>query len=203
MKADGGYADHKILSGLNLITRNTHDIWVLHVQERVELDAPFDPTFENEIELEAGSIITYDYLLAAYNSDKRRKFYWGSYINVGEYYTGHQLRLGGDFRYRIQPHGSIALNYDLARFVLPNPFKPAYLVYLAPRIEYAFSRRVFFSSVIQYQSQTDNFNYYVRFQWRYRPLSDIYVVYSGNMNTEEHSFTFTNNGMVIKALFWF
>lgn len=203
MDADGSYSDHFSISGLHAITRNTQDIWLVHIQERIELKEPFDPTFENDVKLEPGLKTTFNYIRFAYGSDRRRKFFWSSNIDVGEYYTGSQVRFEGAFRYRMQPHGSVTLNYNIGRFDLPDPFEPAYLFFVAPKIEYAFSRKVFLTSVVQYQSQADNFNYYLRFQWRYRPLSDFYVVYSGNMNTENESFSFTNHGLVVKAQFWF
>ncbi len=203
MDADGGYADHYVETGLHAITRETHDIWLVFIQERISLDEPFDPTFENDVQLEPGRVTTFNYGRFYYATDRRQRFYAQANIDVGQYYTGTQAKVEGAFSYRMQPNGSIGLNYNVGRFVLPDPFEPANLFYLAPRLEYAFSRKAFLTSVVQYQSQLDNFNYYLRFQWRYRPLSDIYVVYSGNMNTESGSFSFTNHGLVVKALVWF
>lgn len=150
----------------------------------------------------AGQVSTFNYGRLYYATDRRKRFYTRANIDVGEYYTGTQAKVEGAFTYRVPPNGSIGLNYNVGRFVLPDPFEPAYLFYLAPRLDYAFSRKVFLTSVVQYQSQLDNFSYYLRFQWRYRPLSDLYVVYSGNMNTAAGSFSFTNHGLVIKASIW-
>lgn len=200
MNADGSYSDHFIISGLHAITKATHDIWLVHIQERIALKAPFDPTFENDITLDSGQITTFDYARFAYASDKRKRVYWSAGVDAGEYYTGRQIRSDGEVNYRIQPFGVIGLNYNIGRFMLPDPFKPSNLLYVAPKLELAFSRKVFMTSIVQYRSQGDNLNYYFRFQWRFGALSDFFVVYTHNRDSGTNDFR--NHSLVFKVVAW-
>lgn len=48
----------------------------------------------------------------------------------------------------------------------------------------AFSKSVFTSVFFQYNSQTNNTNINARFQWRFKPVSDIFLVYTENYFAE-------------------
>lgn len=200
MNTDGSYSDHFIISGVHLITKKTHDLWLVHIQERIALKAPFDPTFENNVKLDSGTVTTFNYARIAYGSDRRKKFFWSTNIDFGEYYTGRQIRTEGEFSYRIQPYGIVGLNYNVGRFMLPEPFAPANLFYVAPRLEYAFNKKTFLTSIVQYRSQGNNLNYYLRFQWRFGALSDFFIVYAHNRDTEAG--TFRSHSLVFKTVIW-
>ena len=200
MNANGTYSDHFFISGLHWIKKNTQDFWIVHIQERIALKTPFDPTFENNTRLDSGLVTTFDYARLAYGSDKRKKFFWSFATDLGRYYTGNQIRADGEVGYRIQPHGIIGFNYNIGRFVLPYPFKPASLTYIAPKLEYAFTKKIFLTSVVQYRSQGNNLNYYFRLQWRFGALSDFFIVYSHNRDTETASFR--SHNLVFKTVIW-
>lgn len=200
LTADGRYSDHFLISGIHFITRKTQDFWLVHIQERITLREPFNPVFTDNHKLDSGTVNTYDYVRLSYTSDTRQPFYWSSTIDAGGYYNGTQVRAEGSFNYRVQPWGILGLNYNINRFSLPKPFNENRIYYIGPRAEFSFTRNLFFTSVVQYNSQADNMNYYARFQWRFRPLSDFYIIYSGNQNTQLNSFH--NHNLVMKIIVW-
>ena len=71
------------------------------------------------------------------------------------------------------------------------------------------SRSVFFTSYLQYNSQYKNVNINTRFQWRFKPVSDLFIVYTDNYfysfeNAGPYSnFTPKNRAFVIKLTYWF
>jgi hypothetical protein len=81
---------------------------------------------------------------------------------------------------RFQPKAflSLILNYD--KITLPAPYSSADIWLISPKIEITFTKSVFWSTLIQYSNQRDNFGINSRLQWRFAPLSDLFLVYNDN-----------------------
>ena len=63
---------------------------------------------------------------------------------------------------------------------LPDPHSDADIWLLTPRVEITFSKSLFWSTLIQYSNQRENLGINSRLQWRFAPLSDLYLVYNDN-----------------------
>jgi len=51
---------------------------------------------------------------------------------------------------------------------------------VSPKIEVTFSNKLFWTTFVQYNEQRQNTNINSRAQWRYKPASDIFLVYTDN-----------------------
>ncbi|MEM1406410.1 MAG: hypothetical protein AAGG59_06520, partial [Bacteroidota bacterium] len=71
---------------------------------------------------------------------------------------------------------------------------------IGPRAEVSFSNKMFWTTFLQYNTQSENFNINSRFQWRYKPMSDIFIVYTDNYTTTD--LTVKNRGLVFKMTYW-
>ena len=120
---------------------------------------------------------------------------------LDSFFNGNKTSFRANLNYRIQPYfsTSIQLNYDSIN--LPNPYPDANLWLIGPRIDVTFNKNLFWATFIQYSSQRDNFSVNTRLQWRFAPLSDLFVVYNDNY--------FTNNvfaprvrSLNIKLTYW-
>jgi hypothetical protein len=60
---------------------------------------------------------------------------------------------------------------------------------------------LFFSTLIQYNSQINNININVRSQWRFAPASDLFLVYTNNYYAD--SYQSKGSALVLKATYWF
>jgi hypothetical protein len=89
------------------------------------------------------------------------------------------------FSYRVQPrfNSSIQISYD--KINLPNPYPNANILLVAPRIDYTFTKNLYWATLVQYSSQRENLSLNTRLQWRFAPLSDLFLVYSDNYYTED------------------
>ena len=61
--------------------------------------------------------------------------------------------------------------------------------------------KLFFSTYVQYNNQADNLNINARFQWHYKPVSDIFLVYSDNYFPGDMAVK--NRALVLKMTYWF
>jgi hypothetical protein len=163
----------------------------------VNLLYPF--TFTDETPLPADN---YKYANAelGYESDKRKLLSFSAGALYGGFYNGtlSQLRLG--LKYRVQPWGNFALNIEHNNLQFPDPYGSSELLNITPRIDINFSRNLFWTTFIQYETQSDNFNVNSRLQWRFQPMSDIYLVYTDTYSIEDRIPEY--RALVLKVNYW-
>lgn len=121
--------------------------------------------------------------VASYSSDQRKNFFFDASTRSGEYFNGHRLNLDGSFSYRFIPTGFVSLDYTLNFIRLPKPYSSSNLYLLSPRVDLTFSKNLFWTTFVQYNSQIDNLNINSRLQWRFAPVSDFFLVYTDNYFT--------------------
>ena len=74
------------------------------------------------------------------------------------------------------------MNYD--KVSLPKIYNSADIFLIAPKFEFTFTKDLYWSNLIQYSNQTENISFNSRLQWRFAPLSDLFLVYNDNYYTE-------------------
>jgi hypothetical protein len=137
-----------------------------------------------------------------YVSDTRKLFGWVSEITVGQFYNGQVEGFGLGINWRHQPHLSLRLNAQYNQIRLPGNYGSTRLVLIAPRIEYNFNTQLFWTTFIQYNTQSNNFNINSRLQYRYKPMSDFFLVYTDNYFTDP-LFKSKNRALIFKLSYWF
>ncbi len=87
---------------------------------------------------------------------------------------------------------------------MPKPYSSADFWLIGPRAELSFSRSVFFSTFLQYNTQANNFNINSRLQWRFRPVSDMFLVYTDNYFSDGlfRGPMVKNRALVLKVTYW-
>jgi hypothetical protein len=175
---------------------------------------PFDPTNSGCLELPAGTSYTYFSNRFGFKSNPRKKFYYGLNTRFGEYYNGKFAQFFSSWSYRMKTFGVISMDVNYTKINLPAPLCDADLWLIGPRLELSFSRSVFFNAFLQYNNQANNFNLNARFQWRFKPVSDFFLVYTDNyFATDDPSniingkpvtaFMPKNRAIVAKLTYWF
>jgi hypothetical protein len=167
----------------------------------VKLDKPFDPTNTGGEKLSSGDNFYWKTAQISFISDTRKLFNYSLNGSYGGYYDGTRLNLGGSANYRFQPHGSIGLTMNYNDIRLPSPYSSARLFLVGPSMDITFTDKLFLTTFVQYNNQIDNLNMNFRFQWRFAPVSDLFIVYTANSFTD--NFTNKNRGLVVKLSYWF
>ena len=161
---------------------------------------PTDVTFSGNSAL---PIAEYKYqdLGLKLKSNQRKILNASAGINYGTYFTGTKLSYNADIVFRKQPYAIITASYTHDEIILPSLSKKVILDLIGPKIEFSFTKNIFFTTFIQYNSQIKNVNINARFQWRFKPMSDLFIVYSDNYYSE--NFGEKNRGVVLKFVYWF
>lgn len=136
-----------------------------------------------------------------YGSDIKKKISYTALLRAGDFFNGSVLQYEIVAKYRIQPWGNFALSFQQARLQFPEKYGFSNLLLLAPRVEINFSNNLTWSTFLQYNSQRNNFNINSKIQWRYKPMSDIFLVYSDNYFTDPYMKN-KNRALVFKMNYW-
>ena len=136
-----------------------------------------------------------------YFSKPQRLFTYNISSRFGGYYAnGSRYNITADIGYRFQPYVGIALNASYNDIHLAAPWNNTRLWLIGPRIDITFTNKVFLTTFLQYNSQQKNINLNTRFQWRYRPASDLFLVYTDNYYSSP--LYVRNRAFVLKATYW-
>lgn len=161
----------------------------------------FDPTDSDDaIELPGNQGYYYNNLQFSYQSDMRKIFSYRAESTVGRFFNGDRFSLESMATLRFQPKAfiSILVNYD--QISLPKPYSSADIWLISPKIDLTFSKSIFWSTLIQYSNQRDNLGFNSRLQWRFAPLSDLFIVYNDNYFV--NSFEPKSRSINLKLTYW-
>ncbi len=161
----------------------------------------FDPIGSEGAPLPAGSDYNYTGFVAEYRSDRRQDFYFDLETRLGEFYNGNIVSFEGALNYRLGLIGVATLNFSYNKVSLPSPYSSGTIWLLGPKFDITFTRSIFLTTFFQYNSQIDNININVRLQYRYKPVSDFFIVYTENYFPD--NFRSKNRALVAKLTYWF
>jgi len=179
-----GFLDWDVNLMYRIRFRNTSSFNMRLRKEYTFLFNGFDPSGSGGLKLPAGSGYNPYVLIANYNSNARRKFFFDLSTRSGGYFNGYRMNLNGRLNYRFQPFGVVSVDFTYNGIRLPQPYSSADLLLVGPRVDLTFSRNVFWTTFLQYNSQVQNLNINSRLQWRFAPVSDLFLVYTDNYFAE-------------------
>lgn len=173
--------------------------WIAH--DFVKLRQPFDPTNSGLDSLEVGSEHSWNAFGFEFTSKPQSLFTYLLSTRYGGYYEdGTRFNLSGEVGYRLQPFLSLTVAANYNNIDLPEPWGKNHFWLIGPRLDVTMTNKLFFTAFAQYNEQQDNVNLNTRFQWRYKPASDLFIVYTDNYVPE--TFGVKNRSLVVKFTYW-
>jgi hypothetical protein len=164
------------------------------------VDLLFPTAFTDKTPLPKGKY-SYTNIYAEYDSDFRKKLSWFVGGTAGEFYNGTAQQVSVGLNFRSIPHINIGIKANYYKLKFPDPHGSTELFLVSPKIEVNFSTKIFWTTFLQYYTQGNNFNINSRFQWRYKPMSDLFLVYTDNYFTDP-LFKNKNRAVVLKMNYW-
>ncbi|MEA3463028.1 MAG: DUF5916 domain-containing protein, partial [Bacteroidota bacterium] len=162
---------------------------------------PFDPIHSGGVEIPAGTEFNWTEISLSYMSTQKWLFTFMVEGRYGGFFGGTKAGIEAEMNYRVQPYGSLSLIGSYNHILMPEPYTSADLWLVGPKLDITFTEKLFFSTFVQYNNQIDNVNVNMRLQWRYAPVSDLYIVYTENAYPSQ--WTTKNRGIVLKLSYWF
>lgn len=185
-----------------LITfRNRSTITVSALDTYIKLLLPFDPTNTGKGNLPIGTTNHWNTVDVQFASKPQSVFTYLVDVARGGYYqNGDRLSVTGQLGYRFQPYVNLILNTSYNDLRLPQPYGHNKFWLIGPRADVTFTNTLYFTTFVQYNEQAKNMNINSRFQWRYKPASDLFIVYGDN--SIPSPFTVKNRQFTIKWTYW-
>ena len=171
--------DYLNLLFYNFNFRNRSMLSFIFIDEYVELLKPFDPTRSGKAELPVGSKNHWNAMRARFSSKPQSLFTYSFSTRFGRYYqNGKWLSASTQLGYRFQPYVSLGTNISYNNIELPEPWNITDFWLIGAQLDVTFTNKLFFATLFQYNEQTDKLNLNSRLQWRYKPVSDLFLVYT-------------------------
>ena len=194
---DGSFRERRTSAEYQLSWANRSRYGIELTNREVNLLFPFG--FTDGEPLAAGRY-SYSSIEMQYQSDQRRKVAYEVGGSYGEFYSGMRLEMMTGLNFRAQPWGNFEMNFAYNNLQFPDPIGDEQLFLISPRIEINFNRNLFWTTFLQFNTQSENFNVNSRLQWRFKPMSDLFLVYTDNYATDIiHP---TSRSIVFKMNYW-
>nr|WP_314895482.1 DUF5916 domain-containing protein [uncultured Flavobacterium sp.] len=194
--------DHIIWLTQDIEFRNQSILSFGYMWNNVFLTGDFDPTrTPGATPLPGNMDYTFNQFNVSFTSKNSSMITFQSSATVGQFFNGKSYSFSGTANLRIMPKALISLvaNYD--RIDLPAPYSKADIVLISPKFDLTFSKSLFWSTLVQYSNQKSNLGINSRLQWRFAPLSDLFLVYNDNYYTREFGPTYRS--VNLKLSYWF
>jgi hypothetical protein len=197
--ADNSFSENENTFKINTEYRNSSGFKMTFTNSNLDLLYPTKPG--NGIPIPTGNY-KYNQFNLMYYSDMRKMFSWNTMVTLGQYYNGDITGYGAGIMWRNQPHLTFSLNAEIDKIQLPKIYGNNNLILIAPKVEYNFNTKLFWTTFVQYNTQQNNFNINSRLQYRYKPMSDFFLVYTDNYFTDP-VIKNKNRAIIFKFSYWF
>ncbi len=188
-----------LLYGVGFRNQSSFNAWT--ATDYVKLLQPFDPTNFRGDTLARGSQHHWLSWGTEFSSKPQSTFTYAFSTRYGGYFAdGTRLNLTGNIGYRFQPFVSLALSSSYNNIQLPAPWGRTQFWLIGPRLDVTMTNKLYLTTFVQYNEQQKNVNLNTRLQWRYKPASDLFIVYTDNYLPE--NFSVKNRALVLKFTYW-
>ncbi len=198
---NGTLADRELALGYVFDFQNSANLTFNYQYIFRQLTLDFNPVnnFKYTKFLE-GEAFHWNTISATYQSNTTQKFNFLLNSTYGGFYNGTNLNLGGELNMRFQPYVNLAMRFDYNNLKLPDDYGDEELILLGPKLDITFTDKLFFTGYYQYNNLSDNMNLNARLQWRYKPASDFFIVYTENYFPT--GFVSKNRALIFKLTYW-
>ena len=200
---DGGFkpTDNRAFLSYQITFRSKSILTALVEHDYVRLLAPYDPTNYTGNFLPIGQQSHWNNAELSFFSVPQSLFTYDFTLDYGGYYDGgKKLSLANDVGYRFQPYVNIQIATTYNNLQLPQPWGQKTFWLVGPRVDVTMTNKFYLTGFFQYNEQGKNININTRLQWRYRPASDFFIVYTDNYLPRP--FFVKNRGLVFKFTYW-
>jgi hypothetical protein len=165
-----------------------------------EVQLQFPISFTGATPLPIGHYLYSDAEIS-YRSDFRKNIGFTLNGGYGQFYNGMRTNLRAGIFIRDLPHVNLNFNVQYNKISFPDPYGSAEIFLITQRTEINFTTNLFWTTFFQYNTQRNNFNINSRLQYRFKPMSDLFVVYTDNYFTDP-LFKSKNRAIVLKLNYW-
>jgi hypothetical protein len=185
-----------------LATRFTHYGFAVEFRDGSEIEVSWNPQFDrieetfelsNDAQVPPGEYDMEEFFLH-WSGDTSRVVSGNVFIRSGDFFDGEIFSAEGTLRARISRYLRSSLTLNRVEIDLPSrgatsasaamPASEFNTTLVQANVGVTFTTRLFADALIQYNTDVDDLSANLRFNYKYRPGSDIFVVYNERRDFE-------------------
>lgn len=194
-------ADYTIISSWNAEFNNTSRISVSIFNRYIYLFEEFDPSFSDGLALAMNTDYTFSSIEFNLQTDTRKPFSFKIKPSMGQFFNGFKYTFDTEINYRVQPKFLFSIRARFDKIELAKPYSNNNIWLVSPKINITFTKFLYWSTLVQYSSLQENLGINSRLQWRFAPLSDLFLVYNDNYFTDSE-FAPRFRSINLKITYW-
>ncbi len=203
---DGSFNDNYFSLGYNVSLKTGQEAGIEFNNSSIDLLFPF--SFTNEGEVLPKDFYNFSSIEVGFDSDGRKAFSYGIEAQTGSFYNGWLNRFEVNANYRIQPWGNFSLGYQINDLKFPDPYGKERIGALLSKVEIGFSRNLLWTTLFQFVDQQEFMGINSRLQWRFLPMSDLYLVFIDNYDVLDkmdggRDVQTNNRALILKVNYWY
>lgn len=176
--------------------------------ERNDTDLLYPFSFVSDGEPLPADRYTFNNISASWTSDERKLIMFSIDGQTGSFYNGTLRQAKADVKFRIQPWGNWGFGYQWNKLDFPEPYGNEIITAFLSKLEIGFSRNLLWTTLFQYVDQDNFMGINSRLQWRFSPMSDLYIVYVDNYDvfnglSTDRSIQSNNRALILKLNYWY
>lgn len=195
---DNSFNERNSNANINIQFRNTANFNVSASNSEVDLLYPISFTGATPLPV---AKYRYNDLRVQYRTDFRKNLSFNISSGYGSFYNGTNQSFSTGVRVRHLPHTNLDLSFQYNKLEFPGNYGSTELFLVSQRTEINFSTKIFWTTFFQYNTQRNNMNINSRLQYRFKPMSDLFLVYTDNYFTDP-LFKSRNRALVFKLNYW-
>ncbi len=186
--------------------RNTAGFEIGVERNDIELLYPF--SFVSEGEPLPADRYTFSNVSASFSSDERKMIRFGLGGQTGDFYNGKLHQANAEINFRVQPWGNLGFGYQWNQLDFPAPFGDEIITALLGKLEIGFNRNLLWTTLFQYVDQNEYMGINSRLQWRFSPMSDVFLVFVDNYDVfnglgSGGEIQTNNRAVIVKVNYWY
>jgi hypothetical protein len=159
------------------------------------IDEPFP--IASDLQIDPGRY-TFTSYRASFNAGPQRRLSGNVSFQWGDFYDGSIRTLNvNQGRAVLTDQFSLEPGFSINFIDLPEGESTQAVFRL--RADYAFTPRMFVSSLLQYNEEARVFSTNLRFRWEYAPGSELFVVWTDERDTSPGGIGLRNRGLTLKV----
>lgn len=205
LNLDGSLNERNHTLGYSVAFRSTAEFEVKYNINSVNLLYPFSFVPDaNPLPID-----NYDFsnISASFDSDNRKALSFGINGATGGFYNGKLHQGSADVNLRVQPWVNLGIGYQWNKLDFPDEYGNETITALLSNFEVGFNQNLFWTTLVQFLDQEEFLGLNSRLQWRFAPMSDIFLVYVDNYNVfrdiGSRAIQSKNRAIILKVNYWY
>ncbi|MFT4535173.1 MAG: hypothetical protein ACI9P5_002538 [Saprospiraceae bacterium] len=150
----------------------------------------------------------YSFISAGFGSDERKLISYGIDGRIGGFYNGTLNQAKADINFRVQPWGNLGFGYQWNKLDFPDEYGEETITALLSKLEIGFNKNLLWTTLFQFLDQSEYMGINSRLQWRFAPMSDVFIVFVDNYDVFNgiggpKNIQSNNRALIFKMNYWY